>query len=292
MSNLLLVYGRKFLPYRMLKKVSDKRNVLIEKKILDVVGPLPSDEDMRITPNGTSIIWFCWLQGEDKMPLIPRLCLESIRKNSNGHDVVVITESNLSEYICISDKIIELYKKGNITAAHFSDIIRLGLLDKYGGFWIDSTMYLTKPIDDAVFTASLYSMKSEPEGFYVSECRWAGFCFRMSQESRLPGVVNKILLNYWEKEEWLIDYFMIDYLFDIAYRHFSDVKDDIDAIPFNNPELHKLCPKLCDDFNEEEFNRLTENTSFFKLSWKAFSSEQLLDNPANYYHHLKALAGK
>ena len=36
------------------------------------------------------------------------------------------------------------------------------------------------------------------------------------------------LINYWNKHEHLINYFLIDYFTLIAYNHFPDVKNQID----------------------------------------------------------------
>lgn len=284
-SNLILVYGRTFVPTSILVRISIARNRKIENKIKSIIGNI---EDIEIQNDNIikKNIWFCWLQGEDNMPLIPSMCLQSIKKNANGHDVVVVSLKNIDNYLKLSDRIKSLYQKGNITSAHLSDIIRIGLLSKYGGFWIDATMYLTSPISKDTFEQKLYSLKSQPQGFYVSKCQWSGFCFFMNQHSKLPHIVKNMLDNYWENEKWLIDYFMIDYLIDMAYNMDTDVKNDIDAIPFSNQELHSLSPLLCAEFDMDTFRYLTKSTSFFKLSWKMYSDEQLLANKNNYYHFL------
>ena len=224
-SNLLIVYGRYFLPYKTLKSISDYRNNLIEGKISSIVGDI-SYVPITMTSDGSAKIWVLWLQGEEKMPLIPKLCLASIRKYSGLHEVVLLSWETLDNYVKLPSRIKELYDKGNISAAHLSDIIRIHLLCTYGGFWIDSTVMLTSPLSEQIFSSSFYTMKSKPEGFYVSECRWSGFCLYMSKNHPLAQVVNSMLQNYWEKENWLIDYFMLDYLIDIACKTFPEIKPE------------------------------------------------------------------
>ena len=41
------------------------------------------------------------------------------------------------------EEIVEKWKRGIIGPAHFSDLIRLELLVRYGGYWIDATVYCT-----------------------------------------------------------------------------------------------------------------------------------------------------
>ncbi len=206
----------------MLKSISNWRNKRIEKYINSYIKY--PDIKYPLHERGCDKIWVLWLQGEDKMPLIPRMCLRSIRKYAGSHEVVLLSINNLHKYYTLPPRIKHLYEQGNITAAHLSDIIRIGLLSTHGGFWIDSTMFLTKDIDDEIFNRDFFSMKSAPEGLYVSECRWAGFCMLMNRGSMLPHILQSMITQYWEKHDWLIDYFMLDYLIDMAVNHYPDVK--------------------------------------------------------------------
>lgn len=289
-TNLMLVYGNKIVPKGLLWRMAAKRNLKVKAYIDKVVGGVDNliNELPATTPERTKIIWFCWLQGVDKMPLVPQLCLNSIKKNSNGCQVNIITLDNFNEFISLPQRILRLFHSGNITAAHLSDIIRLALLSKYGGFWIDATMLLVEPLDSRIFEMELYSMKSKAEGFYVSRCRWAGFCFYMQKGSVMALLAHQILQKYWEKEDWLIDYFMIDYIFDLIAEKNENVAYSLDKIPMNNPHLHDLSDKMPLPYNEEEFNRLKHQTSMFKLSWKAFSAEKLTEDRNSYFCYLNS----
>ena len=68
-------------------------------------------------------IWVLWYQGIEKAPDIVRCCVESIKEYSNGHQVIVLSEDNLHEYIELPDFIMEKFKKGYITRTHLSDLI-------------------------------------------------------------------------------------------------------------------------------------------------------------------------
>lgn len=288
-TNALLVYGHMVVPSRLLRKMAMKRNLKVESYIDNVIGGVQNiiHKDSNYIPQKSKIIWFCWLQGEDNMPELTKICLKSIQKNASECDVKIISLDNLNEYIQLPERIKSLFAKGNITAAHLSDIIRLGLLSTYGGFWIDATMLLAKPIPENIFEYELYSMKSEPVDYYVSDCRWAGFCFYMQKNSLFAQLANEILLRYWEKEIWLIDYFMIDYIFDLLYRKVPEIRIALDKIPMNNPNLHTLFPLIIEEFNQETYDSITNDTSFFKLNWKMYSTSQLNRNSNSFYTHIK-----
>ena len=95
-------------------------------------------------------IWVCWLQGEESAPAIVKKCINSIRKHSAGYEVVVVTSDNLGSLVEIPSFITEKLKKKRMQFATYSDYIRLALLAKYGGIWIDATVFLSAPIPDIV----------------------------------------------------------------------------------------------------------------------------------------------
>lgn len=285
LSNLLLIYGKYLLSNRILLYIFKKRNLVIEKKIQNLVPVYPQNE-LGKGYDKNAPIWCFWLQGESQMPDIPRLCLQSIRKFSNGHPVYLLTWSNFREYVNIPSYIIDLYNRGRITPTHFSDILRMSLLSQNGGFWLDATMFITKPLPECIFSAPLFSIRNKPYGFFVSRCRWTGFCMASWANCILPRGVNEVLRYYWKKETTLIDYFIIDYIIDMLYQSNNEIKNLIDDIPYNNENVHELTPLLCDTFDEYHFQELTKETFLFKLNWRKYTTAELERAPNNYYHYL------
>lgn len=86
------------------------------------------------------VIWMYW--DDASIPPYISLMIDKIRNDNKDHDLVVLNKNNLVSYIedlkFSSDKYIPIANK--------SDIIRLELLKRYGGIWIDSSVILTKPI--------------------------------------------------------------------------------------------------------------------------------------------------
>jgi len=92
------------------------------------------------------IIWFLWFQGYEKAPYVVKKCLASWRENNPGWKIVFLEEQNLKEYIDTKEII-----GGNdsyVSRQALSDIIRINLLKKYGGVWVDSTCFCCNPLDD------------------------------------------------------------------------------------------------------------------------------------------------
>ena len=57
-----------------------------------------------------SKIWVFWWQGIDNAPELVKLCIESIKKNLDNHELIIIDKNNLEKYINLPDYI---YQKFN-----------------------------------------------------------------------------------------------------------------------------------------------------------------------------------
>lgn len=64
----------------------------------DYSAPMtPMDPDME------GRIWICWWQGLENAPEIVKRCVESIRRNAGDHQVTIITDQNVEQYIDIPE---------------------------------------------------------------------------------------------------------------------------------------------------------------------------------------------
>ena len=101
---------------------------------------LPTYEHSYVT---NKTLYWCWLQG---LKDISKLGLQSeiYKKNLQDYNIIIINEININEYVNIPKYIMDKFKKGIFTRIHFSDILRLELLNTYGGTWIDASVLITK----------------------------------------------------------------------------------------------------------------------------------------------------
>ena len=49
--------------------------------------------------NKKSKIFVLWFQGEKNAPQLVKMCIDSMRKNSNGHEIVVLDRENLDKWV-------------------------------------------------------------------------------------------------------------------------------------------------------------------------------------------------
>ena len=161
---LFKVFKKLRLPTYQLNSV---KHSIIKNHILGNYGDLLSKYknetvNSQETIREDSPIWVMWWQGEEAMPDIVKICYASIRKNAGKHPVHLITAQNYKEFLTgypYNPQIEQFFSKKMIGVTHFSDIIRFCLLYIHGGIWLDSTLYITKPIDDFIPHIVFYSGK-------------------------------------------------------------------------------------------------------------------------------------
>jgi hypothetical protein len=200
------------------------------------------------------------------MPEIVRICYHSLLNNNNGHPVYLLTQNNFQDFVNLPDYILEKKAQGLIALAHFSDILRAELLFQYGGMWVDAMILVTRPIQFP--DLELFSIKKQTDYEYVSQFRWTGFLFYCKKGNLLFAFLRTFLREYWQKENRLVDYLLLDYGIDMAYDYLPEVKKMLDAIPYNNErvlDLKETCLSYM-DFDQASFLRLTEDTQFHKFT--------------------------
>lgn len=270
----------------LLLRERDKRILgYLKHKYSNVINNMKDSAGDGVDESNNKIIWVCWWQGKDNMDALTKSCMDSIAKHSNGAKIIMITKDNYQKYTNIPEYIVSKLKNGIISFTHFSDILRMNLLYLHGGLWLDVTILLTADIPNEVFASPLFSRKGEKYGFYVSDCKWAGFMIGGQQQGVLFRFMCEMFNEYWKKENRLIDYYLIDYLIKLGYMELSSIHSLIEAIPYNNPQLHSLERLMNNPYNDSEFHRVTKDTSFHKLSRKA-EHHKITDGMPTFYSYL------
>ena len=254
----------------------------LEKDIIKDVGFSYVEDDanlIKVKEDNFKIFVFWW-QGEDYLPEIVKLCIDSIKKNSYPFAVHLITKYNYEEYVEIDSVIKEKLLQGRMTLTHFSDILRFYLLYQYGGAWLDATIFLSSSIGThkEFYTSSLFTQKFTHDKLRTSKNpsygRWAGFCMSTNLIHHPLFSFGKKFFNfYWNKHNILIDYFLIDYVILLGYELIPVCKNEIDNIPLNNNNIFKLMDNITKPKQEilyeyKKWKAMENQTWIFKMSYK------------------------
>lgn len=237
-------------------------------------------------------IWIFWWTGTDTMPEIVKVCVKSIQKNANGHEIIMLDKNNYYRYISLPEIIIDKHEKGVIGHAHFSDIIRFSLLAAYGGMWIDATVFLSQPIPLNIFSMKWYTLRSyDANAVYYSKSRWCGYFIEGDRNFLLFPFVRDCLIAYWKRKNEVIDYLMMDYIIGLACKYIADVRERVDSLPDNNTERGRLMKEINEPYSKELFESLYKGKTFAsKLSWRyGKPSVQTADGRLSNYGYLLSL---
>ncbi|WP_299172899.1 capsular polysaccharide synthesis protein [uncultured Bacteroides sp.] len=272
-----------------LKRHLHKNEVIME-TLRGKYGNLLSQYKSRTTQEGilpeNAPVWVCWWQGESSMPEIVQICYQSLRKHTS-HPIHLITKDSIGQYLQLPDFIEEKVQKGRITLTHLSDILRMALLAQYGGLWIDATVYVSQPIQEDIFHTPLFTVapRITPTA-NVSQARWTGFLIGGAANGPLFSFARDFLFAYWEQEDYLLNYFLIDYIIALAYETLPSVSYAIDHLPDTNSQINKLEQLLNQPFSESVFHTLTTEMTFHKLNYKQQFAEQTSEGKETFYGHL------
>lgn len=215
-------------------------------------------------------IWVFWWDGEKEAPEIVKACIKSIRRNTNGHEVILLDKDNYSNYIKMPEYILEIKDRGKMLLANFSDILRLSLLATYGGVWIDATVFISQPIPERVFTDIFYTAKKVNfDLLFYSKSRWCSYFLAGGRKFPFFAFARDCLLQYWKANSVLIDYLLFDYVIGIAYDNFAEIREVFDSVEDNNNARGLLMEKINEEYSEKLFRDLSEKETFLsKLSWR------------------------
>lgn len=215
-------------------------------------------------------IWIFWWQGENSAPEIVRRCIRSIRKNSGGYSVQIIDSQNYSTFINVPEHILYKFYNNTISLTHFSDYYRMALLFKYGGLWIDASIFVTKEIDKSIFDYPLFTVRNPGEDMVnISDWDWTVGVIGGWKGNTIFYVVQELLNRYWEEYDFLLDYFLFDYMIKLVFENCSMIKEQIMQITPNNEKFYFWQQNANSPFDEELYNKeLNSSTWLYKLSWK------------------------
>ena len=232
-------------------------------------------------------IWVFWGQGETKMPPLVHACYNSVLRHAEKHPVHLVTMENYQNYVEISDFIIEKLEKGIITWATFSDIIRVSLLARWGGVSLDATIYLTQPLPEMVYENSFFSV-GHPAVYGMvrlepSRCKWRVFLMGTVPDHFIMCCWRDLLYAYEKEFDYLVDYFLIDFMLRLEIENIPEVNHIIGNIPQKPMNIYDAQNMLNDEYTDEKYDQLREASFFYKMSYRGDKRKQTDSGKDTFY---------
>lgn len=216
----------------------------------------------QVVEDRSDAVWVYWAQGFEQAPDVVRMCRATMSRHLT-RPVVELDDKNVDELVTFPDDIDALVT--NRTAR--SDLLRLELLARYGGTWLDSTCYLTNDVGAQV------TESARPSGFFAptKEDTTIGTWNMTSGPGHyLVTMTLEALYALWRRDGKLPHYFTFHHLFE--------------ALALTDPkfgELFAATPRIATaaslnlrhwmgrDVTDKEFERVLARIDIHKLSYKS-----------------------
>lgn len=264
---------------RSVKQAYARFMVCVEKKLRDryefimldskACAEEPENGDKDTVPN---ILWTCWLQSLEQAPLLARQCVVSQRKCFPNYEHHVLTLENYERWVCLPETIKHKYKQGRIPPALFSDLLRLAVLQKYGGVWMDATVLCTSMVND----------KLQKQWRRVMESKMTVFRYFAPNTKTPTGISNwfiaavagnavvravyDMLVAYWRDYDCTVDYYMMHLFLELSQAHFPEIWTEMPCL--NSRHALLLGGALATPYKAEDWKELTAHVCIHKLNYR------------------------
>jgi hypothetical protein len=215
-------------------------------------------------------IYVYWGQGFDSAPGIVQLCRRALLDHHDAADVIFLDDDVLGEYVDMP-----AWVSRRVTSpAHYSDIVRLEMLWRYGGIWMDATCLPTGRVLDRMPDLSA-------SGFFAFEYRPARFSnwfLACRPGNRVVGLLLEAQYRYWETYDKPIDYFVTHALFEALVAVDAEFRDAWAASPRPSADPpHEFQRRMHEPYEAAAYRALLDGCFVHKLTYKF--DPRLLDRP-------------
>ncbi len=233
-----------------------------------------------------------WLQGWGKAPEIVQACRKTWEAHNPDWTIHALNAADLHEYletpllaaqrssaritpaVSLSDRIrttLQGWWKRIRTAVPpeaLSDLIRITLLERYGGVWVDSTTYCLEPLDAWLpekFGSGFFAFaKPGPDRMLAS------WFLAAAKGNYLVQQWRRLALEYWSQRTKRHHYYWFHYLFADAYHcdpHFRVLWESTPEVSADKPHYFVPYEKLSAPLSSSDLLLLdTPSTPVLKLT--------------------------
>lgn len=212
-------------------------------------------------------VWVLWLQGMEQAPPLVQRCYASLQEHLGERKIILLTEDNYREYAKFPDFIQQKIDSGVITRTHMSDLLRLELLIRYGGTWMDATVFCSGgEYPAAFFDSDLFLFQCLKPGLDGHPLRISSWFITACTNHPILLLSRALLYDYWAKHNDLIEYFLVHDCLELAIETYPEEWKRVS--PYCNSTPHILLLRMFEQYQEEIWNDIRTQIAFHKLSYK------------------------
>lgn len=173
-------------------------------------------------------IWCLWFQGWANAPDLVKACGASWRHHNPDWNIQYLSLDTLEAYVDRFSDLGVIFEK-NVPMEARSDALRIELLSRYGGVWVDGTVYCLRPLDGWIHRAT-------PSGFFAfnrpgPDRMLSSWFLAAEAGSYIIDTWRRKTVEYWKDRPERDHYFWFHYLFAEAYESDAKFRAIWDATP-------------------------------------------------------------
>lgn len=111
----------------------------------DIMWDEPKSSKELFKNDGSKIMWAYWDKGLEGMPPLCQHAITSWQVHNPNWRVIILDDNNYQEYVSVSDLPTTYF---SLKVQHRSDLLRLAVLLRYGGTYMDASTLVFKSFDD------------------------------------------------------------------------------------------------------------------------------------------------
>lgn len=270
---------RLFTQNKLLSRLRKKYRKFIHEYATGIEYNGQESQQQQILRKQPRRVWVCWYQGLDVAPEVVKKCCTSLRQHIKNREIVLLTELNYRDYVRFPVYIEAKVEAGIISKTHMSDLLRLELLKKYGGTWIDATVLLTGDMPQYMLDSELFLFQNLKPGLDGHCTRISNWFMTAEEGNRIISLTLALLYEYWRRNNGLVDYYIFHDFFEIAIETYPEEWKK--AVPFSNSSPHILLLRLFEQYDEQVWEAVKKQTVVHKLSYK--NNEAEMERQGTYY---------
>lgn len=219
-------------------------------------------------PDVPARVWMYWGQGIAGAPAIVRRCHAALLAHHDPEQVMVLDDRAIDEHVDVPGWVRDR-TRGDRTK--FSDVLRLELLARHGGAWLDATclargnvLELLPGLLAAGFFAPRYRRTRIASWFMASDP--GGAVIRMLRSAQV---------TYWRHHDRPIDYYVLHHLFEALTHTDAAVDACCDPMPMvPSSDLSRFAREMLDPYEPRRFRQLLDSAPVHKLTYRKLPPER------------------
>lgn len=234
----------------------------ISRFVRDALPQIAAGAAGDVQPEHPPKVYVYWGQGFADAPPMVKMCEHQLRALNPPEDVVFLDDALATRLAgipqTVEQKIMHHKRK-------YSDVLRMALLSRYGGVWMDATCLTRARVLDVVPQI----LRSDFFAFEYGNARICSWFLASTQGSYITTMMREALYAYWMHHDRAVDYYVLHHLFESLYLHddrFRDEWSHASALP--KGAAVALKNSMHKPFQETVLRRLLKRSFVHKLTFK------------------------